>query len=469
MEQVIENRRKQWLLLSVVALALFLDALDGTIVNVVLPNIAESFGSGTGTTSWVVTLYYLAMAGLILIFGKIADCGAVKRLFIAGLMTFAISSLACGLSPTLGVLLVFRAVQGVGAAMMATTAFMLCVKYLPRRMATFSLSVSVLGTSLGAAVGPALGGVLGEMVSWHMVFFINVPIGLIGAIVAMHAIPRDTGFNGGRFDVVGAAVLFFAMVTGLYAMESIPSGGLSPASAACIPVSLILLAVFIVIERRAADPVLKISLFGYLRLDAAILTLILMNVCFLGALYLLPFYLQVVAGLDTISSGIYLFIPSVGTLAFCLFVGKAADRIGNRPFVIVSCVTMFLSMVIFYLLGPDPGMLMVTGLLLFGVTWGLAGGPLGGRMLENVPVDDRPKASSLISFFIYFGSAMGSAMFAGLFGLGSGSSGISIDSLAPDVFMDGFRFAMVFAIALTVVMFLLSAGVDERRSADGRE
>ena len=218
MDNVIEDPRRQWLLLVVIALALFLDGLDGTIVNVVLPDIAADMNIGLGTTSWVVTVYFLVI-------GKIADSGAIKRLFVSGLLIFALSSLACGLSFSLEVLLVFRAVQGVGAAMMATTAFMVCVKFLPRRMTAFALSVSILGTSLGAAVGPTLGSVLAEMMSWHLVFFINVPIGIVAAAIAVRAVPKDTGFQSPGFDVRGAALLFVMMVTGLYVVESSPSHG----------------------------------------------------------------------------------------------------------------------------------------------------------------------------------------------------------------------------------------------------
>ena len=202
MDNVIEDPRRQWLLLVVIALALFLDGLDGTIVNVVLPDIAADMNIGLGTTSWVVTVYFLVMAGLILVIGKIADSGAIKRLFVSGLLIFALSSLACGLSFSLEVLLVFRAVQGVGAAMMATTAFMVCVKFLPRRMTAFALSVSILGTSLGAAVGPTLGSVLAEMMSWHLVFFINVPIGIVAAAIAVRtrdSSPPDSTSGARRF------------------------------------------------------------------------------------------------------------------------------------------------------------------------------------------------------------------------------------------------------------------------------
>ena len=467
MDNVIEDPKRQWLLLVVIALALFLDGLDGTIVNVVLPDIAADMNIGLGTTSWVVTVYFLVMAGLILVIGKIADSGAIKRLFVSGLLIFALSSLACGLSFSLEVLLVFRAVQGVGAAMMATTAFMVCVKFLPRRMTAFALSVSILGTSLGAAVGPTLGSVLAEMMSWHLVFFINVPIGIVAAAIAVRAVPKDTGFQSPGFDVRGAALLFVMMVTGLYVVESSPSHGFDTLSAACLAVCIVCLALFVMAERRSADPVLKLYLFRYPRLVAAIIALILINLCYMGCLYLLPFYLQIEMGLDTIGSGLYLLIPAVATLVFCLWIGKLADRMGNRIFVVIGCMCMVFALAMFAVMDVNQTSLLVVGLFLLGTTWGIAGGPIGSRMVENVPDADRPSASSLLSFFIYFGCALGTASFAGLFGFGSGIGGADISSTDPATFLEGFGFAMMFGVLFAVVALVLSAAVREGRLSHG--
>ena len=463
MDAILESRGKQWLLLSVVALALFVDGLDGTIVNVVIPEIGGSFGVDTGTASWVITVYYLMMAGLILIFGKIADSGAIRRLFVIGMLLFAFSSLACALSQSLSVLLVFRAAQGVGAALLATTAFMLCVKYLPKKMATFAFSVGILGTSLGSAIGPAAGGFLEHVASWHMVFLINVPIGIVGAVLAMHAIPKDPGFTGSGFDIRGSVVLFIAMIAGLYALESIPSDGLQAASGICAIVSLVAFWIFSRIERKAVDPVLKLSLFRLPRLDAATLVLVIQSLVYMGCLYLLPFLLKVVFGMDSLESGVFLLLPPFGILAFCLWVGKAADRIGNRPFAIISNVVMLIAAVMFCFVGEDTIALLMASMFIFGATWGLGGGPMGGRMVENVPDEDRPKASSLMSFFMYFGSALGTALYAGLFGFGSGSSGTAIDELSSGVFLDGFVFCMYVGIALTAVAIFLAVAVNEKK------
>ena len=165
MEGPDETSGRYILVYIVIALAMFLDGLDGTIVNVALPSIAGSFGIGTSASSWISTVYFLVMAGLILIFGKVCDKGAVRKVMVVGLLLFSASSLACGLSASLSELIVFRAVQGVGASMIASSCMLATVEFLPPRKITFGLSVSLLGWSLGAAAGPALGGVLTETLS----------------------------------------------------------------------------------------------------------------------------------------------------------------------------------------------------------------------------------------------------------------------------------------------------------------
>ena len=462
--RVITDRRGQWMILAVMAVAMFLDGMDGTIVNVVLPEISESFSTDTSTTSWVVTIYFLMMAGLILIFGKVADGGAIKRVFVGGMAIFTVSSLLCGLSTTLPLLLAFRAVQGVGAAMLAVSAFMLCVKFLPKSMAAFAMSMGVLGIAVGGAMGPAIGGVLSELMSWHLVFFINVPIGIVAIVLALKAVPRDGEFTARGFDLRGAALLFVSMVCGLYVLESAPSHGFDGVSAACLLVFVVGMALFVMVERRAADPVLKLRLFRLPRLLAAIVTMVIINMCYMGCIYLIPYYLQVEMGLDSINSGYYLLIPAVATLVFCVWIGRLADKYGNRPFAILSCVIMLASMVVFALIDPDAVWMLVLGLICMGVMWGIGGGPISSRMLENVPDEDRPSSSSLNSFIIYFGCAAGTALFAGLFGLGSGSSGQDLAGLSGEVFLEGFRFAMVFGVVLSIIALVLSWAVNERKA-----
>lgn len=453
------------LLLVAIALGMFLDGLDGTIVNVALPKMAESFSMGTGGISWVVTVYFLVMAGLILILGRICDGGAVKKVMVWGFLIFSAGSLACGLSSGFGMLIAFRVVQGIGAAMLASSSVMVTVKYLPVNRLAFGLAVGLLGSSVGAALGPALGGIITEFSSWHWIFLINVPMGFIGAVIALRAVPADTGFSSEGFDIRGSVLLFLSLICGLYCVESIPTHGVDTTSLIMLAGFIVLFPAFIFVERRAPKPVIDLSLFRIRRLDAAIVTFILINVCYMGALYLLPFFLRVELGLGSFDSSLFLLIPAVATLILCMKTGKMADERGNRPFVITGCCIMLMFMLCACMMSSASATcFIVLTMTLLGLTWGVLGGPVGSRLIENVPDDKRGDGSALLSFFIYFGCALGTAVFASLFGVGSGLSGTSIDLLPSAVFLDGFRFAMVVGALLAAVSLILSWAINEGKT-----
>ena len=454
------------LLLATIALGMFLDGLDGTIVNVALPDISESFGIDSSVSSWIVTIYFLVLAGLVLIFGKLCDSGAIKKIVIAGFVVFSLASLACGLSDSITLLLAFRAVQGVGASMLAASSIMLSVKFLPSNMTSFGLGVGLLGSSVGAAIGPALGGVLAETISWHWIFFINVPIGLVAAFIALKALPRDSGFDRSAFDYKGSVLLFLSLIFGLYALESMPSHGVTTTTVASLALFAVLFSVFLLYERRQTVQVLRLRLFRSGRFVAVSVSFLILNACYMGCLYLLPYFMRVELGFDTIMCGIMLLIAAVMTLIFCLKVGRMADLRGNRPFVIAGCFLMVVAMTIFAMMSADvPLWVLVVGVAVLGTVWGVAGGPVGSRLIENVPSDERGSGSSVLSFFIYFGSALGTALFSGLFGFGSASAGQPIADLDPAIFMDGFAFAMAFGVALAVIGLITAVAVNERRSA----
>ncbi|MGN0097786.1 MAG: MFS transporter [Candidatus Methanomethylophilaceae archaeon] len=456
-----DSGRRYILIYIVIALAMFLDGLDGTIVNVALPSIAGSFGIGTSASSWVSTVYFLVMAGLILVFGKICDKGAVRKVMVAGLLIFSISSLACGLSGVLSELIVFRAVQGIGASMIASSCMLATVSFLPPRKITFGLSVSLLGWSLGAAAGPALGGILTEMLSWHWIFFINVPIGIIAAVVCMRAFPKDRGLDRTGFDIGGSAMLFVCIVTGLFALETVPSHGLSVVNEVAIIVCIVFLALFIRHSLRSASPVLDLRLFKVRSLVYVVIALLLMNVCYMGAQYLFPFFLTIEMGYSAVESSIHMLIPAIAILALCLFTGKMAETRGNRIFCIAGCIILTVFSIISCFIGSGTPLLVIVALLLLGLTWGICGGPIGSRVIDYVPDGKQGEGSSLMTFIIYLGSAMGTAMFSGLFSIGSGSAGTSIPDLEPAVFMDGFLFSMVSCVVMCVIITFLSWYVRE--------
>lgn len=449
------------LLLATIAISMFLDGLDGTIVNVALPEIADSYGIGVGDTSWVITVYYLMMAGLILVFGRICDMGAIKRILVIGMAVFTLGSLCCGLSPSLAFLLASRAFQGIGAAMIASSAVMLGVKYLPREKLGLGMSLVVMGSSLGVAVGPTLGAILTEYFSWHWIFFINVPVGIVAILLATRAVPRDTGLSKGDLDAVGSALLFGAIVLGLFVIERAPSSGFNTLSLLALVGCAILFAVFLLYERGRASPVLNMRLFRNRNYDKATVAYVIVNMVIMGLFYLVPFLLQGPIGMSTLECGLLLSLQSVSMIVCCIFVGRLSERGLDRTFSTVACILLLA----FVLLGlgittDTPVWYFGVCLLVLGSVWGVGGGPMGTRMVNTLEDADRGSGSSMVSFSMYFSSALGTALFAGLFGFGSGGS---VSEAVGEEFLDGFAFCLLFSVILCVVAIYLSWSLREGR------
>lgn len=449
------------LLLATIAISMFLDGLDGTIVNVALPEIADSYGIGVGDTSWVITVYYLMMAGLILVFGRICDMGAIKRILVIGMAVFTLGSLCCGLSPSLAFLLASRAFQGIGAAMIASSAVMLGVKYLPREKLGLGMSLVVMGSSLGVAVGPTLGAILTEYFSWHWIFFINVPVGIVAILLATRAVPRDTGLSKGDLDAVGSALLFGAIVLGLFVIERAPSSGFNTLSLLALVGCAVLFAVFLLYERGRASPVLNMRLFRNRNYDKATVAYVIVNMVIMGLFYLVPFLLQGPIGMSTLECGLLLSLQSVSMIVCCIFVGRLSERGLDRTFSTVACILLLA----FVLLGlgittDTPVWYFGVCLLVLGSVWGVGGGPMGTRMVNTLEDADRGSGSSMVSFSMYFSSALGTALFAGLFGFGSGGS---VSEAVGEEFLDGFAFCLLFSVILCAVAIYLSWSLREGR------
>ena len=455
------------LLLATIAISMFLDGLDGTIVNVALPEIAEYYGIGTGDTSWVITVYYLVMAGLILVFGRISDRGAIRKVLITGMAMFTLGSLFCGLSPSFAVLLASRAFQGVGAAMLAASAVMLGVKFLPRAKLGIGMALVVMGTSIGVALGPSLGAILTDMVSWHWIFFINVPVGIAAILIAHRAIPADKGMEKGDLDIPGSILLFAAIVLGLFVVERMPSTGITSFSLVALAGCVILFAVYVAYSRRKESPVLDLSLFRNGRFDIATLTYVLVNVTIMGVVYLVPFLLRGPLGLTTLESGLLLSLKSISMIICCVIVGRCTNRSRDRMFAVLSCVLMTVYAVMMLLVQSDSAVWYIgICLLVEGTIWGIGGGPIGTRMVNVLDDKDRGSGSSMVTFVMYFSSALGTALFAGLFGFGSGETG-SISEVSTGAFMDGLWFCMAIAIVLSVVSVITAWALGRGGKVDG--
>ena len=451
------------LLLAVCAFAALMDGLDGSIVNVALPEMAVYFGADAGTIAWVAVSYFVVLAGLMIFFARIAKNGMIKKVFLIGLIVFTVSSLFCGISVNFQMLLAFRLVQGVGAAMMGAAAPMVCVKYLPASNLGLGMGVLTLGSSLGFALGPAVGGLITDLISWHWIFLINVPLGITVIPLLMKAIPKDEGYSG-SVDVAGAVLLFSAILCGILALERIPYSEDTVLVILSAVMSVASLAAFIAVELRKKDPLLNLRIFKHWKFNSVLIAYTQGSIVYMGLLYLLPFYMVVCMGFSVSETGLFILISPLLTLLLCVPISRWSDRTERRAFAVASCVFMMVGCLIMALLSPQLMVLPLIGTMVcMGLMWALCGGPVASRIIENVKGESREMGSSVMHAFINLGCTIGTALFAMLFTIGSGSGNISITDLPPDVFIDGFVFAAAAGTLLAAVAIVLSFIVKEPR------
>lgn len=460
------NRGELFILITM-ALGVLMDGIDGSIVNVALPSIAHSFGTDTSTVSWVTIIYFMMMAGLLLPFGRVADSGRIRRVYLTGFAVFTVGSLACAASPSLEMLILSRVLQGVGAAMIGAAAPMICVKMLPAEHLGRSMGVMALAASAGFALGPALGGVLTEYLSWHWIFLINIPIGIFGILFGHFAMPGEER-GGIHVDLKGSALLFAAIVLGVLALERM---SYQDSRMMCIVAGVccvVLLAAFAVVELRVRNPLLNVRVFKLRGMDLTLASYTLINLVYMGVLYILPFYMDLEVGLSSLMSGIVLLIPSLITLVMAIPVGNYSDVHGRRGFAIAAAFFMVVYTAALYFVTPDMGLPpLILVALVMGLVWGLCGATSSSRILDNMPPEERPMGSSLMNFMVYIGGTVGTALFASLLTTGADSGGIPIEDLSSEAFMSGFQYSMVWAVALSVVAVVCAWAVNEKKKGKG--
>ena len=466
MTKIIVDPFRQKLLLIAVGIAVFMDALDGSVVNIALPVIAAEFGTDAGTISWVSAAYLVTVAGLILIFGKFADRGYVKIFFIIGFILFTAGSIACGLSADLTLLIISRVIQGAGAAMLAAAAPMLCVKFLPASMLGVSMGVLTAASSVGFAVGPAIGGVITHFLSWHWIFFINIPIGIFAVLFALRIIPRATVPVHERIDLTGALSLFCLMVTGVFALERLPHfGPFHPLFLVPAGVCLIAVIVFCAAELRSSMPILNIRVFKNRTLTCIVVAFLISQITAAGLIYLLPFYLSAGMQFDPALSGILLFIPPAVTALLSIPFGRWSDTAGRRMFAAAAFFILTAANLIYAFIVPEWGLIpLLLSLVMIGLVWGVGGGPASSRIIDHMPEGEKGTGSSLMITTMYFGAVIGIAFYASVFTVLTSTAGsvISFADLPYELFMYGFHITNAAGVLLGAAALILSFIVKDR-------
>jgi EmrB/QacA subfamily drug resistance transporter len=401
-----------------IALALVLGAqlmiiLDMTVVNIALPSIARGLHFSEPSLSWVLNAYTLTFGGLLLLGGRAGDILGRRRVFIAGIALFTAASLAGGLATSEAWLLAARAVQGVGGAIASPAVLaLIAASFAEGRERTRALSIYTAVAMGGGSLGLVLGGVITEWVSWRWVLFINVPIGIAVALTAPLFLPESQR-QPGRFDLVGAFTSTLGMTSLVYGFIQAASHGWSDArTMTAFAAAVVLLAVFLVNESRARQPITPLRLFADRGRAGSYLTRLLLVAGMFGMFYFLTQFVQDILGFSPLQAGIS-FLPMTAALfAVSRLSPRLLARFGAKPLMVVGLLPAVAGMT--WLSRISPGTTYVSGvlgpMLLLGAGMGVAFVPLTMASLAGVRPQDSGAASSMVNVTQQVGGSLGLAI-----------------------------------------------------------
>lgn len=415
MEQVIDYSRK-WYVMAAVSMSIFLATIDGSIVNVALPTMVRDFQTDFATVQWVVLAYLLAQATLLLSLGRLGDMIGKKSIFVGGFVVFTIGSVLCGLSQTVLWLIGFRILQAVGAAMMLALGPAIVTEAFPSSERGKALGIIGTSVSVGIVVGPSLGGIIIEQLSWHWIFFVNLPVGAIGTWMALRFVPdfRPTGKQ--KFDYWGAATLCISLLGLLLALTLGQQLGFgAPVILALFAGWVIFLAAFIIIEYQARHPMIDLRLFRNVLFSVNLVTGFITFVAIAGVLILIPFYLENILDYSTLQVGFLMAVVPVALGIAAPIAGSLSDRYGSRPITIIGLVALVVGYYAMSTLSAETSTVgYIVRLLPIGIGMGVFQSPNNSAIMGSVPRERLGIASGLLSITRTLGQTTGIAVIGAL-------------------------------------------------------
>jgi EmrB/QacA subfamily drug resistance transporter len=408
---------RRWWALALLALAQFVVILDASIVNIALPSIEKALRFSPAGLTWVVNAYVLTFGAMLLLGGRLADLLGRRRVFIAGLLLFSCASLAGGLAQSAAELIAARAVQGLGGALLAPAALSLVMTVFAEgaeRNKAMGVWGAVAGS--GGAAGVLLGGVLTSGLGWRWVLFVNVPVGVAAAALAPLVVAESRSHAGGRkADLPGAVAVTGGLTALVYALVGASSAGWASArTLGLLAAAALLLAVFVLIERRAAAPLVPLRIFRLRPVRAANIVGVLAGAAMFGLFFTLTLYLQQVLGYSPLRAGLAQLPLGVAIIAAAGIAAPLVTRFGVKPVMIAGNVTFAAGMAWFTGIGVHSG--FASGLLgpslLVAVGLGLSFVPLTIASTTGVSGTDAGLASGLINTSQQIGGAIGLAVLA---------------------------------------------------------
>ncbi len=408
-----DDRKTKLFTLGATCFGLFMVMLDNTVVNLALPTIQREMGADISSLQWIVDAFILVLATFMLTGGTLGDLYGRKRAFMAGLAIFTAGSLFCALSPSVGMLIAGRIIQGLGAAVMmpSTLAILTHTFQEPRERAqAIGIWAGVSGISL--AVGPALGGVMVDAFGWQSIFYLNVPIGLAALVITARIVPESKSPEGRGLDLPGQALAIVGLGGVTFAfIEANTYGWGSALIISLFAVAAVALTVFALWERRAASPVLQLSFFKNITFTGANLVGLMISFGFVGMLMFLALFMQNVQGFSPTGAGIRQLPSTLAVMVFAILSGRIVGRIGARvPITVGMCLVGGAILAFLTVQSTTPYGHYWWILAVLGTGTGLVMSPITTAVMSTIPVARAGMASATSNTMRQVGGVFGVAV-----------------------------------------------------------
>lgn len=473
------QRPSKWIVFGIVAVGVLMATIDSSIVNVSLPVIARGFGVPLGgAVEWVVIAYLVVVASLLLTAGRISDVAGRRRVWATGLTTFTIGSALCGAAPSLGALVGFRALQGIGSAgTMAVSPAMLVAAFPPEQRGR-ALGLNAVIVGLGISLGPTLGGVITQHFGWRWIFYVNVPLGVLGVAASLRVLPHETSETRQRVDWIGA-LLLAAGLGGLTAGLSFGPelGWTSAPLLVCLALAVTGIAGLVARVILAEQPLVDPRLWQNRVFASASVSLLLAFIATFAVAVFLPFYLEQLRAFPAQRAGLLLTPLPLTIATVSPFTGSLADRIGTQKLAAGGMFVAAVGLAWLSFLAVDSSIpRIVADLLLIGVGQATFQPPNNSALMGAAPRDRQGVAAGVLATGRTLGQSLSVAFAGALFGLfGGGAAAHALrrgaaSGPAADAFLRGMHAALLgcAVVALVSSAVALVRGKDRKGAAGAR-
>jgi len=399
--------------LAICCCSLLLVGMDVTIVNVALPAIQHNLHAQLSGLQWIFDAYTLVVASFLMFSGSMSDRFGRRRCFMIGLTVFCLGSLLCSLSHTIGQLIFFRALQGLGASMLNPVALSIIANVFPDPKAR-ARAVGIWGAVAGIsiALGPLIGGALTETIGWRSIFWINLPVGIVALALAYKFIPESKAPRARRFDPIGQSLVFLGLASLTYAVIEGPHAHWSsPLIVALFATSALALLAFVLYEPRRTDPLVDLRFFRSIPFASAAILGVLAFSCFAAFLFLNTLYLQQARGLSAFTTGLCTLPLAIAMFLCSILSGRLVATRGPRPSVLLAGVSFFASTLILTHLTPTTSLpILLLAYALFGTGLGMINPAISNSAIAGMPLSQTGVAAAIASTSRQVGAAMGVAV-----------------------------------------------------------